>query len=113
MKSIIYICPTGKNKPTGGIKVIYRHVEILSQLLNKEASAKVFHYEDLNFRNNWFSHNIDFKKNFTFDSKKEFAIIPEWMAAYHAKVLQKMDVEYGIFVQNGFYLNTKPQKLNL
>ena len=109
MKSIIYICPTGKNKPTGGIKIIYRHVEILSKLLPKEANAKVFHFEDLNFRNNWFSHNADFKKNFTFDPAKEFAIIPEWMGVYHAKMLKKMGVEYGIFVQNGFYLNTKPK----
>ncbi len=110
MKSIIYICPTGKNKPTGGIKIIYRHVEILSQLLPKEANAKVFHFEDLNFRNNWFTHKVDFKKNFTFDPAKEFAIIPEWMAVYHAKILQNQNVKYGIFVLNGFYLHTKPKK---
>ena len=109
MKSIIYICPTGKNKPTGGIKVIYRHVEILSKLLSKEVTSKVFHFEDFNFKCNWFPHKVSFKKNSTFDPAKEFAIIPEWMAVYHAKMLQKMGVSYGIFVQNGFYLNTKPK----
>ena len=109
MKSIIYICPTGKNKPTGGIKIIYRHVEILSKLLPKEVTSKIFHFEDFNFKCNWFSHKVSFKKNSTFDPAKEFAIIPEWMAVYHAKMLQKMGVSYGIFVQNGFYLNTKPK----
>ena len=109
MKSIIYICPTGKNKPTGGIKIIYRHVETLSKLLPKEADSKIFHFEDFNFRCDWFSHNVNFKKNSNFDSSKEFVIIPEWMAVYHAKILQKTNIKYGIFVQNGFYLHTKPK----
>ena len=109
MKSIIYICPTAKNKPTGGIKIIYRHAEILSKLLPKEIDSKIFHFEDLNFQCDWFTHNVNFKKSSTFDSTKEFAIIPEWMAVYHAKKLQKTDIKYGIFVQNGFYLNSKPK----
>ena len=109
MKSIIYICPANKNKPTGGIKIIYRHVEILSKLLPKKVDSKIFHFEDFNFKCDWFPHNVDFKKNSTFDSTKEFVIIPEWMAVYHAKILQKTNVKYGIFVQNGFYLHTKPK----
>ena len=109
MKSIIYICPTGKNKPTGGIKIIYRHVEILSKLLPKEIESKIFHFENFNFKCDWFPHNVNFKKNSTFDSTKEFVIIPEWMAVYHAKILQKANIKYGMFVQNGFYLHTKPE----
>ena len=109
MKSIIYICPTGKNKPTGGIKLIYRQAEILSKLLPNEKDCKIFHFEDFNFKCDWFPHNVDFKKNSTFNSIKEFVIIPEWMAVYHAKILQKAGIKYGIFVQNGFYLNTKPK----
>ena len=109
MKSIVYICPTGKNKPTGGIKIIYRHVEILSKLLLQKNTAKIFHFDDFNFKCDWFSHNVKFKKNSTFDATKEFVVIPEWMAVYHAKILQKNNVNYGIFVQNGFYLNTKPK----
>ena len=109
MKTIIYICPTAKNKPTGGIKIIYRHVEILSKLLPKGTESKIFHFEDINFKCDWFSHNVKFKKNSTFDSNKEFVIIPEWMAVYHAKILQKNGIKYGIFVQNGFYLNIKPK----
>ena len=109
MKSITYICPTGNNKPTGGIKVIYRHVETISKLLPKGIESKVFHFEDFNFSCNWFSHKVNFKKNPVFDPNKEFAIIPEWMAVYHAKILQKLKVKYGIFVQNGFNLHTKPK----
>ena len=68
MKSIIYICPTGSNKPVGGIKIIYRHVEILSKLLPKKVDSKIFHFEDLNYRCGWFTHNVNFKKNLSFDS---------------------------------------------
>ena len=110
MKSIIYICPKGKNRPTGGIKLIYRQAEILSKLLSKEKDCKIFHFEDLNYRCSWFPHNVNFKTNLSFDSKKEIAIMPEWMAVYHAKILQNQNVKYGIFVLNGFYLYTKPKK---
>ena len=109
MKSIIYICPTVKNRPAGGIKVIYRHVEILSKLLPKGTDSKIFHFDDFNFKCDWFKHRVNFKKNSTFDPIKEFVIIPEFMAVYHARILQKIGVKYGIFVQNGFYLNTKPK----
>ena len=109
MKSIIYICPTAKNRPAGGIKIIYRHVEILSKLLPKGTNSKIFHFDDINFKCDWFKHSASFKKNSTFDPTKEFVIIPEWMAVYHARILQKIGVKYGIFVQNGFYLNTKPK----
>ena len=109
MKSIIYICPTVKNRPAGGIKVIYRHVEILSKLLPKGIDSKIFHFDDFNFKCDWFKHRVNFKKNSTFDPIKEFVIIPEFMAVYHARILQKIGVKYGIFVQNGFCLNTKPK----
>ena len=71
MKSIIYICPTGSNKPVGGIKIIYRHVEILSKLLPREVDSKIFHFEDINFKCNWFTHKVNFKKSSTFNSNKE------------------------------------------
>ena len=109
MKSIIYICPTDKNRPAGGIKIIYRHVEILSKLLPKGIDCKIFHFDNFNFKCDWFKHRVDFKKNSTFDPTREFAIIPEWIAVYHARILQNVGVKYGIFVQNGFYLNTKPK----
>jgi len=109
MKSIIYICPTNKNRPSGGIKIIYRHVEILSKLLPEGVNSKIFHFDDINFQCDWFKHNVNFKKDSNFDPTKEFVIIPEVMAVYHARILQKIGVKYGIFVQNGFYLNIKPK----
>ena len=62
MKSIIYICPTVKNRPAGGVKVIYRHVEILSKLLPKGIDSKIFHFDDFNFKCDWFKHKVNFKK---------------------------------------------------
>ena len=110
MKSIIYICPKGTDKPRGGIKIIYKHAEVLSKLLLKKNECKIFHFEDVNYRCGWFPHNVNFKTNLSFDSEKEFAIIPEWMAVYHAKILQKQNIKYAIFVLNGFYINKKPEK---
>ena len=110
MKSIIYVCPKGKNKPRGGIKIIYRHAEILSKLLLQEDKCKIFHFEDVNYRCEWFPNKVNFKKNLSFDSEKEFAIIPEWMAVYHAKIMQRQNIKYAIFVLNSFYIHKKPEK---
>ena len=107
MKSIIYLSPV-VNRPAGGIKIIYRHAEILSKHLPESSNCKVFHFNDVNFKCDWFSHNVLFKKNTSFDSEKEFVILPEWMASYHAKILKKLNVKYAIFVLNGFYIYTRP-----
>ena len=45
MESIIYTCPTNKNRPSGGIRIIYRDVEILSKLL-KEKHDQSFDLKD-------------------------------------------------------------------
>ena len=109
MESIIYTCPTNKNRPSGGIRIIYRHVEILSKLLPKGIDTKIFHFDNFDFKCDWFKHRVDFKTNPTFDPTKEFVIIPEMIAVYHARILRKAGVKYGIFVLNNFYIYTKPK----
>ena len=48
---IIYLC-NADNTPTGGIKVIYRHAELLAGL---GADAYVMHPDNLDFRCDWFN----------------------------------------------------------
>merc|ERR1712093_865810 len=102
-----YLCPK-VNAPAGGVRIIYRHAEMLSELLPKDIETKIFHFNDVNFKCDWFKHKVNFKKDNTFDPKNDFVIVPEWMAVYHAKMLQGLNVRYAIFVLNGFYLYTRP-----
>ena len=107
MKSIVYVCPV-INKPTGGIKLIYKQAEILSKFLPKGYECRIFHFNDVNFKCDWFTHNVLFKREKNYNPKNEFVIIPEWMAVYHAKILRDLKVRYGIYVLNGFYIFTRP-----
>lgn len=82
MKSIIYLCPTADNRPTGGIKVIYKHADLINFLNVKGLSSEVLHFQDLNFRCTWFENNTRLKNDLNFDIGKNFVIIPEVLALH-------------------------------
>jgi hypothetical protein len=95
---IIYLCPAD-DVPTGGIKVIYRHAEMLSAL---GAEAFVLHPFDAAFRCTWFSHSARFRDSLTLDPLTDFVVIPElWAGVFGPQCLQQ-NVRYGVFVQNGY-----------
>jgi hypothetical protein len=95
---IIYLCPAD-DVPTGGIKVIYRHAEMLSAL---GAEAFVLHPFDTSFRCTWFTHHARFLDSLTLDPLTDFVVIPElWAGIFGPQCLQQ-NVHYGVFVQNGY-----------
>ena len=62
--TITYLCPTIIN-PTGGVKVIYKH----SQILNEHGvSSDVRLYPNENQVANWFDHNTVIRKEANFNS---------------------------------------------
>lgn len=98
MRRIIYLCPAD-NKPTGGIKVIYRHAELLASL---GADAYVLHPFDTDFSCSWFSHQTKLLRSLTLDPENDFVIIPElWAASFGPQCITQR-VRFGIFVQNGY-----------
>lgn len=82
--SIYFLCPDHR-KATGGIKIIYNHVDIL----NKHGfTASVVHSKK-GFRVQWFKNDTRIQY---FDSVKfkenDIVVIPEYMAFYFSKVKQ-------------------------
>ena len=73
MGRIIYLC-NADNTPTGGIKVIYRHAELLTGL---GADAYVMHPDDLEFSCTWFEHHTRLLRSRALDPETDFLIIPE------------------------------------
>lgn len=75
---IYYLCPD-TNKPRGGVKVIYEHVDILN---GAGFSACVLHKKK-GFRCNWFDNSttIFYLSKWMFH-KKDFIVIPEFYAKY-------------------------------
>jgi len=99
MIRIIYLCPAD-NTPTGGVKVIYRHAELLTSL---GADACVLHLYEPDFTCDWFEHNTKIARNNLMDVNADFVIIPEIWAATFGPQCIAMGIRFGIFVQNGYH----------
>jgi len=99
MRRIIYLCPAD-NVPTGGVKVIYRHAELLTSL---GADAFVLHPFDSEFTCNWFSHSASLLRSLALDPNSDFVIIPEIWAPIFGPQCIDQRVRFAIFVQNGYF----------
>ena len=117
---IVYFCPIASH-PAGGIQVIYRHAELLTQLGRK---ASVFHAESPGFSSPWFTHHARFfspvrsrSLEARFFNRKpkccaadllipadDFAVVPEiWAGSLGSQCLD-LGVRYAIFVQGGYIM---------
>src|SRR4051812_6892332 len=104
--NIIYLCPA-VNTPVGGIKVMYRHSELLNRL---GFNAFVYHPENPDFACTWFRHGARFKRDQKFDRATDFLIVPEVRAAQVAELLAPLGMRYAIFVQNGYQIKDRPEE---
>jgi hypothetical protein len=98
MPRIIYLCPAD-NVPTGGIKVIYRHAALLSDL---GAEAFVLHPFEASFRCDWFEHRARFLDSLTLHPSSDLVVIPELWAGIFGPQCLRQAVRYAVFVQNGY-----------
>lgn len=92
---VVYLSPDSE-RPTGGVKIFYQHVEALRKL---GVDANVMH-EARGFRCRWFASSApvlcqdDLRPG-------DFAVVPEVMP--HAALrLRTRGVPYAMFVQNGY-----------
>ena len=99
---VIFLCPSD-DRPTGGIKVIYRHCELLNTL---GVDCVVMHPFDHDFRCSWFSHEARFTNGPQLDPRRDFVIVPDLWALPFGAQCRNAGVRYGIFVQNGYLTHT-------
>lgn len=98
MCRIVYLCPAD-NTPTGGVKVIYRHAELLTSL---GADASILHPFNPEFSCTWFRHHARIRRSTALDPTADFVIIPElWAASFGPQCIDQ-SVRFGIFVQNAY-----------
>jgi len=108
VKRIIFFCPANEH-PTGGVKVIYKHAELLTSL---GANAFVLHPDNPDFTCNWFTHNTQMLRDCDLDPLHDFVIIPEiWAVTLGELFLNTAAPRFGIFVQGGYL--THPHLLEL
>jgi hypothetical protein len=127
---LIFLCHAIK-KPIGGVKVIYRHAEILNELLHDLGhSASVMHPNSIFFRINWFKSNVPVRHKFfklrwlgkpsfsniegCFDPKKNMLVIPELWVRKFGDQLIRLNIPYVIYVQGGYLISKgNPEALSL
>ena len=90
-----YYCPAVK-KSSGGVKVIYQHVQALNEM---GVSAWVLHPRS-NFKCNWFEHNTPVWNKPSI-SINDHLIIPEVDVLSLANFLIQNPIKFSIFVQGG------------
>lgn len=105
-KEVIFLCPA-REKPTGGIKIIYNHAYLLNYFLPDNIQSKILHPKKPHFSCEWFAHKAAFKRDFRLSSE-DFIIIPEVMVNIHFPLIHQLNIKYAIYVQNGYFI-TKGQ----
>jgi len=99
MTRIIYGAPPS-NTPAGGVKVIYRHSEIMNKL---GVESAVWHPGDSEFKCTWFDNSINSISTEDLSPSTDFLIIPEIWASSYVPMLKKLGFRVAIFVQNCYY----------
>jgi hypothetical protein len=89
-----------KAKPVGGIKVSYRHSELLNGL---GVESFVCHPADESFRCSWFEHNARLIKTSQLRPETDLLVIPELWASTTLKDLKRDGFKVCVFVQNCYY----------
>ena len=101
MKRIIYGAPPS-NTPAGGVKVIYKHSEILNRL---GVESAIWHPGEDDFKCSWFNCEIKNISTKNLNPEKDLIILPEIWASVYSKTLKQLGFEYAIYVQNAYYAN--------
>jgi len=108
MERIVFFCPANEHQ-TGGVKVIYKHAELLTSI---GANAFVLHPDNLEFTCDWFAHNTQMLRNCDIDPSHDFVIIPEiWAVALGQHFLTPGMPRFGIFVQGGYLTHSHSPEL--
>ncbi len=95
---IIYLLPT-IDKPIGGNKVSYRHIETIAR---EGVACMAFHAEKPGTSYSWFTHNVHSLPLGHLDPRRDFLVFSEIWAAIAAKFCVPAGLRYAIFVQNGY-----------
>lgn len=91
------------NKIVGGVKVIYKHAEMIAGL---GVHSSVYSPDKLGFNCSWFDHNATIRTDHELNKTRNFIVLPEiWAGRYGLQLLQA-GFRYAIYVQNGYYLNS-------
>jgi hypothetical protein len=103
---ILYVCPDD-NRPIGGIRVIYRHVDLLRR---NGYTAFVLHRQP-GFRATWFEHDtpVMYTPNLLIDRARDTVVYPEVRAN---EILTQYPGTRKVIFNQGFFLTFPDEPFN-
>lgn len=99
--NIVYLSPVS-TVPFGGIRVLFKHSQILNEL---GFHSEVFQINQPEFHVDWFKHSATLRLNPLLDPKSDFLVIPEGCASFFSRQCLELGIKYAIFVQNPFQIS--------
>jgi len=99
---IVFLSPASV-RAIGGIKVIYKCAEFISQFGN-DIHSSVYHLQKTKHRAKWFVSTCKINKGIYFDPEYDFFVVPEVWAYDICPHLIEQGFNYAIFVQNGYHV---------
>ena len=103
-KNIVFLLPNTKYA-SGGVIVAHHHSDKINELAYKGFQSEVLYPTEPDFSPDLFVHKSRLKRDLTFDTQNDFAMIPEVMVLQLAPELMRAHVKYGIHVQNGYLMD--------
>jgi len=101
--NIVYFC-SSPDSPSGGVKVIIRHSQLIHELGVSGINSCVVFPNNLQYAADWFEHRALIKRDMNFNPTEDFIVIPEIWAMRFGQVLLNEGYRYAIFVQGGYLI---------
>jgi hypothetical protein len=98
---VTYLSPYS-SFPVGGVRMFYIQAEILKQL---GVSSYVHHPDKPEALCEWFDHSLPLLKDHVFKQSSDILIIPEMWALIFGAQCMESQMNYGMFVQNGYQID--------
>ena len=99
MARIIYGAPPS-DTPSGGVKVIYRHSELMHKL---GVESAVWHPGVEKFKCSWFNSDVNLIKTEELSPNSDLIVLPEIWASNYVQFFKNLGFRVAIYVQNCYF----------
>jgi hypothetical protein len=105
MRRLVYFSPLSPN-PSGGVKVIYRHVDLINAMARPHATAAVYHFDGPGRQCDWYEGTVTLKTDPMFLADRDFVVLPECHLQDFWQRFSEQSIRYAIFVQNAYLVGS-------
>lgn len=103
MIQIVYFSPS-PGRASGGVKIIYRHAQLVNEYSFFGITSSVFHFEGLSSKCDWYEKTVPLKKDGLLIADRDFVVLPECHLFDYWRRFTAEGIRYAVFVQNAYLI---------